>query len=163
MVAFPRDQADRCVLCGLCLPSCPTYLKTEDENESPRGRIALMRAMASNEIPVNAKLQAHLDLCLACRACENVCPSLVEYGALIEAGHALLTSRHHKPTLPRLLGSFALSYLVERPRNLRALARLLRLYQRSGLQRLVRATGGLGFTGLARLDAALPRLAPQKH
>ncbi len=162
MEAFPRDQADRCVLCGLCLPSCPTYLKTGDENESPRGRIALMRAMAGGKIAVSAKLEAHLDRCLACRACERVCPSLVEYGALIEAGRALLSSRRPH-TRSRLLGGLALSCLVERPRMLGALVRLLRLYQRSGLQRLMRAAGIPARVGLAKLDSALPRLAPQEH
>jgi len=162
MEAFPHDKADRCVMCGLCLPHCPTYLKTSDENESPRGRIALIQAMARDQIPTNAKLESHLALCLACRACEYVCPSMVEYGVLIEAGRALMAVKHRPPAWSRFLSAIALDWLVARPRNLRSLARLLRLYQRSGLQRLLRAAHMLGLTRLTRLDAALPQLSSQR-
>lgn len=163
MRAFPRDQADRCVLCGLCLPSCPTYLKSGNENESPRGRIALMRAAADGKIAINGRLEGHLDQCLACRACERACPSLVEYGALIEAGRALLASARRKPALPRIIGNYALRFLIEQPRNLGMFAGLLRFYQRSGLQRLVRASGVPAVLGLARLDSTLPELASKEN
>lgn len=160
---FPQNQADRCVMCGLCLPFCPTYLKAGDENESPRGRIALMRAMARGELPINAKLQSHLDSCLACRSCEKACPSMVAYGTLIEAGRALLAAGRRRKTLSRLFTAIALDWLIARQRNLRALARLLRLYQRSGLQRLMRASGVLGLLRLSRLEAVLPPLAAQER
>ncbi len=160
---FPRDQADRCVLCGLCLPSCPTYLLSGDENESPRGRIALMRALADGKIAASPKLEAHLDRCLACRACERVCPSLVPYGSLIEAGRAVLATDRHKPLLPRILGDLALRTLIEQPRNLVRFARLLRLYQRSGLQQFARAIRVLHPLGLAKLDSRLPKLAPPER
>ena len=143
-------------MCGLCLPRCPTYLKTGDENESPRGRIALMRAMAVGDLPVNARLKSHIDLCLACRTCENVCPSKVEYGVLLEAGRAILAAkRPHRP-LTRFVSHIALDWLIARPQNLRVVARLLRFYQRSGAQRLLRAAGMFGLPGMARLDGALP-------
>ncbi len=160
---FPQDQADRCVMCGLCLPHCPTYMKTGDENESPRGRVALMRAMARAEVPLNAKLESHLAGCLACRACENVCPSMVEFGALIEAGRSFIETRRPRPTWSQLSASFLLEWLVPRQRKMRLLAGLLRLYQCSGLQRLMRAAGVLHLAGLAQLDAALPALGSQKQ
>ncbi|MHB8453554.1 MAG: (Fe-S)-binding protein [Acidiferrobacterales bacterium] len=160
---FPQNQADRCVMCGLCLPHCPTYMKTGDENESPRGRIALMRAMARDEVPLNAKLESHLAGCLTCRACENVCPSMVEFGALIEAGRSFIETRRLRPVWSRLSAGFLLEWLVAHPRNMRLLASLLRLYQRSGLQRLLRQTGLLRLAGLAQLDAALPALGSQKQ
>lgn len=73
-----------CVHCGLCTSACPTYLETGDENDSPRGRIYLMRGVVDGRIDLTATVQGHLDLCLDCRSCETACPSGVQYGRLIE-------------------------------------------------------------------------------
>lgn len=101
-----------CVHCGLCLSACPTYLETGDENDSPRGRIYLMRALQEQRIDLNPVVQNHLDLCLDCRGCESACPSGVQYGRLIEefrvavqqsdSSHAQL-SRFQRLVLTKLL------------------------------------------------------------
>ena len=73
-----------CVHCGLCTSACPTYVETGDENESPRGRIYLMRGVTDGKLELNDRVRGHLELCLDCRACETACPSGVQYGKLIE-------------------------------------------------------------------------------
>src|SRR5215510_11518760 len=73
-----------CVHCGLCTSACPTYVETGDENESPRGRIYLMRGVTDGKLELNERVRGHLELCLDCRACETACPSGVQYGKLIE-------------------------------------------------------------------------------
>lgn len=81
--------ADACVLCGLCLPSCPTYALDRVEAESPRGRIMLFKALAGGRILPEAATTAPLDHCLGCRECERVCPARVRYGELLGAGRTL--------------------------------------------------------------------------
>lgn len=86
---------DQCVMCGLCLPHCPTYRLDQHEAESPRGRIALARRLASGQLPASDQTIAHLDHCLACRACEAVCPSQVQYEEILIQTRVLL-----KPVRP---------------------------------------------------------------
>ncbi len=80
----PHQQLLSCIHCGLCTSSCPTYLETGNENDSPRGRIHLMRGVEEGRIELTPKVRGHLDLCLDCRSCETACPSGVQYGQLIE-------------------------------------------------------------------------------
>ena len=102
--------ADRCVQCGLCLPSCPTYSVGRIEAESPRGRIALARAWSTGQIAPTAAGEAHLDNCLGCRSCESACPAGVDYGRLLVA--ARTEQRRRRP--PRLLQRL-LEAVCERP------------------------------------------------
>lgn len=81
---------DQCVMCGLCLPHCPTYRLDQHEAESPRGRIALARRLANGQLAVSATAVAHLDHCLGCLACEAVCPSGVQYEMILVQTRALL-------------------------------------------------------------------------
>src|SRR5579862_1520054 len=78
------DRFLDCVHCGLCTAACPTYLETGNENDSPRGRIYLMRAVTDGRLELSDSVKRHLDLCLDCRSCETACPSGVQYGRLIE-------------------------------------------------------------------------------
>jgi glycolate oxidase iron-sulfur subunit len=77
-------DTDLCVKCGLCLPHCPTYTQTQDESESPRGRLALIQAWAAGRLQATPGLVGHIDRCLLCRSCEAVCPAQVPYGRLVD-------------------------------------------------------------------------------
>lgn len=154
-------EAARCVACGLCLPHCPTYRETRTENESPRGRIALMRALARNELPLTARLESHLSLCLTCRNCEDVCPADVRYGNLIDSARALIEARRPRSFTQRVLRKATMDGLIARPANLRVLGNALRLYQKSGLQRVLRSTRLLRLLRLERWENQLPQIPPQ--
>jgi len=109
-------EADRCVKCGLCLPHCPTYRLYDDENESPRGRIALAEGLLRGQLQADASLSAHLDNCLLCRRCEKVCPSKVGYARLIDQARSHYPGSDHWP-----------ARLIEHPKLLRGLAQAARL------------------------------------
>ena len=96
-------DADLCVKCGMCLPHCPTYQKTNNENESPRGRIALIQAWANNYLPASDKLINHIDNCLLCRSCETICPTAVPYAKLIDNFRTQQTTRKHSSAALSLL------------------------------------------------------------
>ena len=100
---------DTCVHCGFCLQSCPTYLALNDEDDSPRGRIVLMRALVEGDLSLDdPAVQTHIDRCLGCRGCESACPSGVPYGQLLEATRATIAARRPLPAVARLiLGLFA--------------------------------------------------------
>ncbi|TDY04265.1 (Fe-S)-binding protein [Thiohalophilus thiocyanatoxydans] len=148
------DQlAEQCVKCGLCLPHCPTYQADLTENESPRGRIALLQALANGQLDAGEKLREHIDHCLLCRRCERVCPSGVQYGRLFDLGQQLL-EQDRRPGRAARLGLA----LVTRPRWLRRLGRLIVLTQRSGLTGLARRLGLGRLSPWLRRGLTLPPL-----
>lgn len=130
MINKSLSATNRCVMCGLCLPHCPTYLKTQNEADSPRGRISLIRALNSDQLPASTALVGHLEGCLTCRACETVCPAKVPYGELIDGAREILNKdRRWKAHFALILAGL----LVSR-RSLRmAVSWLLWLFHRSGL------------------------------
>jgi glycolate oxidase iron-sulfur subunit len=153
-----EDDLYKCIHCGFCLQVCPTYLETGLETESPRGRIALMKAVNEGRIGITPTVYRHWDLCIQCRACEPACPSGVPYGRLIEATMAQV-ERHRRPSLlPRMLAWLLLKQVVPNQRRLSLLASGLRLYQRSGLQLAIRKSGILRLLSrrLASLESASP-------
>ena len=139
-LAAARHGIDACVHCGFCLQACPTYLALEDENDSPRGRILLMRALVEGELaPTDPVVNKHIDQCLGCRGCETACPSGVPYGHLLEATRATISGNRHQ--VARLvLVVFAHRWLL-RP----ALA-LAKLFRATRLPRLLaKLPGNFGF------------------
>ena len=152
---FPLADADKCVKCALCLPHCPTYKLAKDEGESPRGRIALMQGLATGALEMTPRLAAHLDQCLACRACEAVCPAEVPYGKLIDAGRAELRRRgHDEPWLVRHFTSH-----MRRPWRRRMMQRAMVLGERTGLSRLA---ARIGPPLLKRMLRYLPVVKPPR-
>ena len=159
---FIKHEAAKCVACGLCLPHCPTYRLLHDEAESPRGRLSLMLALAQGDLALSAQMETHLAHCLACRTCEKVCPSYVPYGQILDAGRALIEQSHADNAPARSHSVAGIMRLIEKPERINALGKLLRLYQRSGLQRVLRAARVPAWFGLGAMEANLPALSPQE-
>ena len=154
-IAQLQADSDLCVKCGLCLPHCPTYLDTQHEGDSPRGRIALVQGLIGGVIEPTARVQMHLDGCLSCRRCEVVCPARVPYSKILDAGRAELVA--HDPSRTRFTRVLA-ALLV--PRASRTLLRtLLALYRELGIQALLRRFRLLGAGAVARLESLVPAAA----
>jgi glycolate oxidase iron-sulfur subunit len=150
------DDYAHCVHCGLCLNHCPTYKLWGLEADSPRGRIRQIVLVDQGRLPLGDSFVKHIDQCLDCRACETACPSGVEYGKLVEAARAQIEQNYRRPYFSRLARDFVFRGLLPYPGRIAILARLLYVYQRSGLQSLVRATGILHLLGLADREKLLP-------
>jgi len=147
-------DADLCVKCGLCLPHCPTYNKTQNENESPRGRIALIQAWAGKHLETSKKLIEHIDNCLLCRSCERVCPAVVPYGRLINDFREQIKGERDTTLSVSLLKK------VSHNKTAGRLAQSgLKFYQTTALQKTARF---LRLPELLRLDK-IDRLLPDYH
>ena len=132
----------QCMHCGLCLPTCPTYLETGHERNSPRGRISLMRAVADGELATTKAFAEEMSYCLGCLACTTACPAGVDYGTLFEAGRAESErSGVVANPLRTFIRFFTLRFLLFRPWALRLEARLQWFFEASGLRRLIRRSG----------------------
>jgi glycolate oxidase iron-sulfur subunit len=147
----PADaDLDACVACGLCLPHCPTYRLTGEETASPRGRIAAMRAVADGFAEVDDTFATFMDRCLVCRACEDVCPSHVPFGRMMERARTELEPRRSAGT--RFLRWLGLDVVLPRPWLLRGAA-ILQPLARPFMPRRVRALVPRGASPLRRLPA----------
>ncbi len=150
--------ADRCVQCGLCVPHCPTYVKTLSEADSPRGRIALIRAVAEGRLPANKRYDEHIDLCLNCGACEAACPNQVSFGTLLNQARSQKENLRRRTLPQRLLRKLAFG-LLSHPVWMSRFASMLRVYQLSGVQRVAGRSGLLRKLRVDKLDEQLPRLS----
>ena len=155
-----ESELYKCVHCGFCLQACPTYVETGLETESPRGRIALMKAVNEGRIGITPEVVRHWDLCIQCRACEVVCPSGVPYGNLIEATMAQVRDRRKMGLLSRLAMHLSMKRLLPHQGRLSLLVAALRMYQRSGLQALIRKSRLLRLApgDAAELESSLPSI-----
>ncbi len=149
-----------CVHCGLCTSACPTYVELGDENDSPRGRIYLMRAVTDGRIELDESVQKHLDLCLDCRACESACPSGVQYGKLIEPFRLHMQKTGTKPDNLSWLQKFMLYRFTPYAGRMRLALAPARFAQWTGLDWMMKK---LGMTylmppSLRQMHAMLPPL-----
>jgi glycolate oxidase iron-sulfur subunit len=134
-----QELIDQCVHCGFCLPVCPTYVLWNEEMDSPRGRIYLMKMGAEGGVKaMDEKFVGHFDQCLGCMACMTACPSGVQYGKLIESTRAQIERNYRRSFWDRLFRRLIFS-VFPYPNRLRMMLLPLWVYQKSGLQRLMRA------------------------
>jgi glycolate oxidase iron-sulfur subunit len=149
-----------CVHCGLCLGACPTYVETGNENDSPRGRIYLWRAVADGRAELSDEVRDHLDLCLECRACETACPSGVQYGRVIGSYKQDMARLGHTPPALGRLQRWMLFHLTPYARRMRWALAPVRLLQRLGLYGLVERMGRILPRSLRRMQEIIPPLSP---
>jgi glycolate oxidase iron-sulfur subunit len=164
-LAHEEQKLLACIHCGLCLEACPTYVITGDENDGPRGRLYLMRAVGEGCLASDSPaFERHIDRCLGCRACEQVCPAGVEYGQLLEAARGELFESGPKRGLSYGLLRLVLKHVWLHPARLKFVITMARVFRDSGLARMLRKSGVAELFsrrfefGLALLESSAPRL-----
>jgi len=161
-LTLDEDQLMNCMRCGFCLPACPTFRETGVEAESPRGRIALMKAVFDGVMAPADGFIEQMDHCLGCRACETACPADVKYGRLLEqVRDAIEDAPGTRGVRARFLRRAVFRGVFPHPRRMRLLGGALKLYQRSGLARLARGSGAMRLlpSHLAEMERILPEAA----
>jgi glycolate oxidase iron-sulfur subunit len=154
----------QCMHCGLCLPTCPTYDATKLERNSPRGRIALMRAIADDKLDVTRTFGDEMYFCLGCLACQTACPAGVNYAELFEHARAEVEAQHVLSSPRRnFIRGFTVRWLFMDLARLQLMGRVIRLYQQLGLQTLLRRSGLMKLLPprLQELEAMTPAMQPQ--
>jgi len=163
---FPSEDAPsyasllQCMRCGFCLPHCPTYALTDRERSGPRGRVALARAVAENRFEVTPALKEEAYFCLDCRACTTACPSGVHAGLVMEHCRSQVQQAFPAKGLAKKFRQFVLEKMLPSPELLETSMLPARLYQRLGLQWLVRNSNllKLGPGWMDKVEGLLPKL-----
>ena len=163
VLAHEEQKLLACIHCGLCLEACPTYVITGNENDGPRGRLYLMRAVAEGRLEdTSSAFAKHIDRCLGCRACEQVCPAGVEYGQLLEASREVLAEAQPKSDFANKLLRFVLRYVWLSSWRLRMFFGASRLFRDLGLARRLLKVGRLlsprARFALALLESSRPAI-----
>jgi glycolate oxidase iron-sulfur subunit len=159
---LPNDDIlQQCIHCGMCLSTCPTYDLTKLERSSPRGRIRMIRSVARGEMELSQLFAEEMNFCLDCQACETACPAGVKYGRMVEAARVLVDESGYTSKTSLTLKRFALRKIVASRFALKFVSRLLWIYQKSGLQKIIRATGLLKLfsKNLSEIEKLSPPIA----
>lgn len=156
------EKSLACIHCGLCLSSCPTYLETGNENDSPRGRIYIMRAVQNGRLALDKSAVTHIDRCLGCRACEVACPSGVQYGELLECTRDHIEKNYRRSIFQRFLRKIAIEQVFPFPARMRMALAPARLIKRLGIERLLPAFArdALALVPEKVSDNELPEISP---
>ncbi|MFV9510371.1 (Fe-S)-binding protein [Tepidibacillus sp. LV47] len=160
-LGISEDDLLNCMQCGFCLSVCPTYKIIPKETATPRGRIALMKAVQDGGL-VTKDITESLDLCLGCRACEVACPSGVQYGTMLEHAKEVITKKTKFSPPVKAVRWLFLKQLLPYPKRMRWIRGGIRVYQKSGLQKIARKSGILKLLpwNMGTFEAALPEVAP---
>ncbi|HWI62975.1 MAG TPA: (Fe-S)-binding protein [Symbiobacteriaceae bacterium] len=157
--SLKQEEIVNCMRCGFCLQACPTYKLSLHEPKSPRGRIALARAVSEGHLTLE-DIAAPIDQCIGCRACETVCPAGVHYGEILEATRATITEHKHQGGMEKIVRTLGLKWVMGTPGGIRLAAFGLWFYQATGLSWLGRKTGlvkAIAGQAVADLEAAMPK------
>jgi glycolate oxidase iron-sulfur subunit len=141
---FPKEATEllrSCVHCGLCLGACPTYRENGNENDSPRGRLYIMKSLSEGRLEPTPNVTKHLDLCLDCRACQTACPSGVQYGAILEPAREALLKANPPKFFEKMLRALFFKMIIPRPEILSIVTKALRFQQTSGLRAAAKKMG----------------------
>ncbi|MEL4894105.1 (Fe-S)-binding protein [Crocosphaera sp. Alani8] len=154
-----QELINSCVHCGFCLSTCPSYRVIGKEMDSPRGRIYLMDAINKGKASLDKATTQHFDSCLGCLACVSTCPSGVQYDSLISATRPQVERNQPRSIADKIIRSIIFN-LFPYPQRLQIFLPLLWVYQKLGIQKIVRKTGLLKliFPRLAAMDSILPEI-----
>lgn len=135
------EKTNNCVQCGYCLPVCPTYATMGKETHSPRGRINLIKMVGEGRIKDLSVIEEPFNLCLGCRACETVCPTGVEYGAILESAKEAIVKRKKFPTPIRMLRGSLLRQVIPSRKWMNFTGNAYWLYEKTGIQKIAQKSG----------------------
>lgn len=160
------EEILNCTRCGFCLPTCPTYVETgNDEVHSPRGRIAIMKGLVDGDIEPSEEVKRSIDLCLGCRACETACPSGVKFGRLLEQSREAIYQSNKQSLPQKFMRNMTFKNLFPHQNRMINVSSLLGFYQRSGLQRTTRSLGIMKLfpETMRTMEKVLPKVPKKKE